>query len=115
MKSGTLSRFQDIIVSIESQSYERNKQFEIYRCKITLSDGSNLRIFEKYVQDNLVYYSYYWLTSFNELITGWDCAPHHYSLDSFPHHKHIGSQRTIIASTERNLRDVLSFIKKSLV
>jgi len=115
MKSGSLADFQDIIVSIESKSYEQNKHFEMYRCKIALLDGSNLRIFEKYDQDILVYNSYYWLTSFNELITGWDCAPHHHSLDSFPHHKHIGSQGHVTASAERNLRDVLSFIKKSLV
>lgn len=114
MKSGTLASFQDIIVTIDSQSYERNKQHEIHKCKLTLVDGSNLRIFEKYDQDRLVYYSYYWLTAFNELILGWDCAPHHPSLEGFPHHKHIGFQKNVTISTEKNLKDVLIFIKKSL-
>ena len=114
MKSGTLSNFQDIIVSIDSQSYERNRQFEIYRCKVTLTDGSNLRILEKYEQENLAYYSYYWLTFFNELIIGWDCAPHHPDLESYPHHKHINSQKNLTSSDERNLREVLAFIKSNL-
>ena len=76
MKYNTLSRFKDIIASIDVQSYEKNKNFEIYKCKVNLSDGSNLRIFEKYNQHVLVYYSYYWLTFINKLIIGWDlCAP----------------------------------------
>ena len=115
MKSSTLLRFADIIASIDSQSYERNKNFEIYKCKITLVDGSNLRIFEQYDQDNLVYYSYYWLTFFNELIIGWDCAPHHHSISSYPHHKHVGFQKEVGSSTVRNLGDVLTVIKKSII
>lgn len=81
MKHDTFSRFQDIIASVSSTNYEQTKQHEIYKCKINLKDGSNLRIFEKYENGNLVYYSYYWLTSFNELITGWDCAPHHPAIE----------------------------------
>lgn len=115
MKGNTLSKFPDIISAIESQSHELYKQYEIFRCKINLADGSNLRIFEKYDYGQLVYYSYYWLTAFDKLIIGWDCAPHHHGVDSFPHHQHIGSQQNVISSSIRNLHDALAAIKKSLL
>ena len=114
MKFGTLDKFSQIILSIESQSYEKNKQFEIYKCKIILKDGSNLRVLEWYKNDMLVYYSYYWLSPLNELIIGWDCAPHHKSISSFSHHKHTGDQKSIHQSDERNLEAVLYVIEKAL-
>ncbi len=115
MKKNTLLKFHDIIVSIDSQNYEQTKQYEIYKCKITIIDGSNLRIFEKYDQSVLVYYSYYWLTPLNELIIGWDCAPHHPNIDSYPHHKHVAVQQKVVSTTERNLADVLRFIKNNVL
>ncbi len=113
MKSEMLSQFQDIISAIESERHEKFKQFEIYRCKIFLIDGSNLRIFEKYAYDHLIYYSHYWLDTLNELIIGWDSAPHHLTLLNFPHHKHVGVQENILPSAEQKLFDVLAFNKKS--
>jgi hypothetical protein len=113
MKNPTLTQFQDIIASIDAESSERYKHFEIYKCKVFFIDGSNLRIFEKYHQDRLVYYSYYWLNALNDLIIGWDSAPHHHTLLNFPHHKHIGSQENILPSKEQNLFDVLTIIRKS--
>ncbi|NIA28476.1 MAG: hypothetical protein GWP06_01020 [Actinobacteria bacterium] len=106
MKQNSLLQFQEIISSIESQSYEQTKQFEIYKCRVTFLDGSNLRIFEKYDNKKLVYYSYYWLSAFNDLIIGWDRAPHHQDISSYPHHKHVGSQGDVTASAENNLTAV---------
>lgn len=114
MKFGTLEKFDQIILAIESQTYEQNKQFEIYKCKVILQDGSNLRILEWYHENQLVYYSYYWLTPLNELLLGWDCAPHHKDIETFPHHKHIGNQKNVSPSFERNLETVLFVIQKAL-
>ncbi len=113
MKHATLTQFQDIIATIDSATSEKYKHFEIFKCKIFLIDGSTLRIFEKYHHDQLVYYSYYWLNALNALIIGWDSAPHHHTLFNFPHHKHVHSQENIFPAIERNLLDVLTFIKKS--
>ena len=55
MKHNTLVQFKEIISSIDSQSYEQTKQFEIFKCRVTFQDGSNLRIFEKYDNNELVY------------------------------------------------------------
>ena len=115
MRSDTLSKFQDIISSIDSLTHELTKQLEIYKCKIILIDGSNLRIFEKHAHGELVYYSYYWLSAFDDLIRGWDCAPHHHAIDNFPHHLHVGSQQSVLSSDIRNLNGVLTAIKKNLL
>jgi len=115
MKYDTLTKFQEIISSIDSLSNELIRQLEIYKCKIILIDGSNLRILEKYAHGELVYYSYYWLSAFDDLILGWDCAPHHHEIESFPHHQHVGSQQNAISSDIRNLNDTLTVIKKSLL
>lgn len=110
MKHGTLSKYRDLVASIEFQQHESSKNLELYKGKVILRDGSNLRILEQYRDDKLVYYSYYWLTGANELIIGWDSAPHHPHLKTFPHHKHLAGQKKPIVSDERNLADVLKFI-----
>jgi len=114
MKHGTLSKFRDLVTSIESSLHESSKGLELYKSKVILRDGSNPRILEKYRAGALVYYSYYWLTAANDLIVGWDCAPPHPHLKTFPHHKHLAGRKRPVESDERNLSRVLEFIAKWL-
>ena len=65
---------------------------EYLKVVIHLADGSNLRVVEEWEGGALVSYGYYWLTADNRLKIGWDNAPHHAELASFPHHKHVGQQ-----------------------
>ena len=58
----------------------------------------------------LVRYGYYWLTPDNRLNIGWDNAPHHVELASFPHHKHVGEQTDRQPSDETDLADVMQVI-----
>lgn len=114
MKTGALTKFPDIVVSVEILQHEVSLDGELFKCKAKLKDGSNLRILEKYRHDELVYYSYYWLDAANNLLVGWDRAPHHPQLKSFPHHKHLAEEPEPIDSNERNLAEVLAFIAKRL-
>jgi len=114
VKSGSLTKFPEVVVSVEMLQHEVSLSGELFKCKAKLKDGSNLRILEKYRHDELVYYSYYWLDDANELLVGWDCAPHHSQIRSFPHHKHVGGDKKPTASNERKLADVLAFIAKRL-
>ncbi len=75
-----------------------------------LKDGSNLRVVELWENEKLKRYSYYWLTPKNELIIGWDNAPHHTQMDTFPHHKHIKLQNNVQPSKEKYLEEVMSKI-----
>jgi len=77
-------------------------------------DGSNLRISEKREKDQLLQYSYYWLDEKNKLLIGWDNAPHHKEISTFPHHKHKQQQTEVCDSNENNLKTVLNFIKRRI-
>ena len=48
---------------------------ESIRLVFFLRDGSNLRVAEQWSGVRLIRYSYYWLTSDNRLIAGWDNPP----------------------------------------
>ena len=62
----------------------------------------------------MVRYSYYWLTSDNRLKIGWDNAPHHEELASYPHHKHVGQQTDRRPSDETSLEAVMQVIVSQL-
>jgi len=75
-----------------------------------LKDGSNLRVAEQWDGKNIKRYSYYWLTPANELKIGWDNAPHHTKLETFPHHKHVARQDNLQPSAETCLEDVMRVV-----
>jgi hypothetical protein len=83
---------------------------ETIRIVLFLKDGTNLRVTEQWEGRTLRRYSYYWLDSSNELKIGWDNAPHHTKLNSFPHHKHVGRQKNLEPSKETNLDEVMGII-----
>jgi hypothetical protein len=73
-------------------------------------DGTNLRVAEQWLGDKLKRYSYYWLSEDNQPKIGWDNAPHHTQLSTFPHHKHVSGKRIPEAATETSLEDVMATI-----
>jgi len=83
---------------------------ETLRVVLYLKDGTNLRVTEQWAGKVLKRYSYYWLNAANDLKVGWDNAPHHTKLRSFPHHKHIGRQKDLQPSTETSLEEVMGII-----
>lgn len=83
---------------------------ETFRLILSLHDGSTLRVAERWRNQALFRYSYYWLTSDASLRIGWDNVPHHRELENFPHHKHIGEKGRRVASYETSLEDVMAFI-----
>lgn len=83
---------------------------ETLQVVLYLKDGTNLRVTEQWVGKVLKRYSYYWLNAANDLKVGWDNAPHHTKLRSFPHHKHIDRQKDLQPSTETSLEEVMGII-----
>lgn len=86
---------------------------ETLRLVLYLKDGTNLRVTEQWYGVTLERYSYYWLTADNELKIGRDNAPQHDRLDNYPHHKHVGSKKSIEPSYETSLEDVMTVISAS--
>lgn len=83
---------------------------ETLRLTLYLKDGTNLRVAEQWQGGTLKRYSYYWLTSTDELKIGWDNAPHHTRLETFPYHKHVGRQENVQPSKETCLEEVMPVI-----
>lgn len=84
---------------------------ESLRLILHLRDGSNLRVIEQWQGQQLLRYSYDWLTAENQLLVGWDNAPHHRHVASHPHHKHVGQPTNIQSSQETKLEDVLQYLR----
>lgn len=83
---------------------------QVLRLVLYLKNGTNLRVAEQWQGVTLKRYSYDWLSPSNELKVGWDNAPHHTQLETFPHHKHVGSQAELASSRETCLEDVMDVI-----
>ena len=109
-----LRSFSDIIARAEELRWEQDVDTEIVKAKILLTDGSDLRISESIIDSQLVAYNYYWLDESNRLIIGWDNAPHHKDIKTYPHHKHIGKKTNVTSSKEHSLKEVLRFIYRIL-
>jgi hypothetical protein len=54
----------------------------------------------------------YRVTPTGETLQGWDNAPHHPEVATFPHHLHL--EHGIEASDVRTLTDVLELLRRSL-
>ena len=108
----TIEQFSDIIEFAEKLELSEEEHVSKVKAKLKLFDGTALWIREIWIEDKIETYSYYWLRPDETIIMGWDNAPHHKEIVSFPHHKHIGNK--IEPSQQMNINDVLSFIKKFL-
>jgi hypothetical protein len=96
---------------IESLSEVKRKSLFLRYCKIILTNFSSLHIKEIWKDDQILKYSYYWFSANDNLILGWDNAPHHNKVKSFPHHKH--TENGVQHSAERNLPDVIEYISST--
>ena len=85
------------------------------KVNLRLADDTSLRVSERWKAGILARYSYYWLDAGDKLIIGWDNAPHHPILLTFPDHKHVGVQTNIQPSCETTLEDVLTFIAGEII
>lgn len=101
------------IREIESFNEEKRKSLYLRYCKSILTNFSLLYIKKIWKEEQLLKYSYYWVSANNTLIHGWDNAPHHNSINCFPHHIH--TEEGIFPSNERNLLDVIKYIEKIFI
>lgn len=86
----------------------------LIRLRTELINSDKLHITEAWDEEKIIRYAYYWLKQNDELLIGWDNAPHHPEVSTHPHHKHIAKQKDIQPSEETKLEDVLEVIKHKL-
>ena len=108
----TIEQFSDIVEFVEKLELSEEEHVSKVKAKLKLFDGTALWIREIRIAGKIEVYSYYWLRPDETIIMGWDNAPHHKEIVSFPHHKHVGNK--IEPSQQMNINDVLSFIRNFL-
>ena len=85
---------------------------EQFKAIAILVDGSRLHVNEVRIRGALHKYAYYWLTPTDALIAGWDNAPHHPHVASYPAHQH--DAHGVSPSSVQSLADVLAEIERQL-
>lgn len=95
----------ELITSVPSITHRLEGSVEQFKAEVELIDGSRLHINEVYIRDELCKYAYYRPTPSEEILQGWDNAPHHPEITSFPDHVHQGG--AVRASEVRSLDAVL--------
>jgi len=99
-----------LVVAVDSLTHRVNGSVEQFKADMQLVDGSRLQVNEVYVGSQLRKYAYYRLTPTGEVLQGWDNAPHHPEIASYPHHFH--QQEEVHPSQVRSLADVFDLITK---
>jgi hypothetical protein len=101
-----------LILVVTRYEHRLRGSVEQFKALAQLMDGSQLRLNEVWLDNQLHKYAYYWLTPTDEVIQGWDNAPHHPEVSTFPHHSHTPS--AIQSSQVRSLADVLDLIEQRI-
>lgn len=104
------------IVQSSTVTYDKRARHEGFiRGELHFIDGSVLHVREYVdVEDGFdcFTYAYQYMDAEQVLVFRYDNTGHHKKLDlpTYPHHKHVGSEETVVASSAPSLADVLNEI-----
>ncbi len=101
-----------LVVAVSQYEHRLRDTVEQVKAIVQLVDGTRLHLSEVWVGGELRKYAYFQVTPDDEVICGWDNAPHHPEVDTYPHHLH--TSKGIHPSTVRALVDVLDILKERL-
>ncbi|MEZ4737475.1 MAG: DUF6516 family protein [Caldilineaceae bacterium] len=101
-----------LILTIHQYEHRVRDQLEQFKAVVELVDSSRLHINEVWLSGLLHKYAYYWLTPTGTLVQGWDNAPHHPQLTTYPHYSHMPTG--IEPSSARSLADALTVIEQCI-
>jgi len=108
-----LRSYPALIIAIPQYEQRIRGSVEQIKAVARLTNGSRLYINEVWLDGKLGKYAYYWLTPTDAVIRGWDNAPHHPEIDTYPHHTHQSGD--VQPSQIRSLDDVLAFLAHQLI
>ena len=108
----TVKTFSDIVEAVEELEIVERETVSKLKAKLRLFDGAMLWVREVWIKGTIEVYGYYWLRPDETVIIGWDNAPHHQNVKTFPYHRHIGDR--IEESQEREMSQILTFIRNFL-
>lgn len=108
-----LKRYTPPVLSFQVELYEHESPILRFKATVAFTNGSRLRIKEYRFSDGSRKYAYHWETADGSLLARWDNAEHWPQIATFPHHKHLGTDNEVEASTETDLESVLKHIAVS--
>jgi len=103
----------EIVLGIDRYLHRQSGSVEQFKAVAILIDGTRLHINEVWVQGELVKYAYYHLNPRGHILHGWDNAPHHPEISTYPHHCHRSNR--VEPSKVRSLNDVLDILSAMLM
>ena len=93
---------------------EAQDDLGLFRCRITLRDGSLLELFEHFqvVGEKLqiTKYRFHWQDAAGRLVKRWDNAAHHPEISTHPHNVHDGNEDNVISHGPISAEDILGII-----
>jgi hypothetical protein len=92
---------------------EAQGKMGLFRCRLTLCDGSLLEIFELFQveeQVQVIKYSFHWQNPDGRLRKRWDNAAHHPEVSTAPFHVHYGEETNVAPYKPVNAEEVLAII-----
>ena len=108
-----LERFSDIIVEVEEHSIAKRGEIVLEKATLVLLDNTRLYIRQIRRRHEILAYSYYWIDPSGKIIEGWDNAPHHPEVETFPHHRHVGDR--VEPLHDPSLEALLQQVKQKLL
>jgi hypothetical protein len=102
-----------LVAAVERYEHRPGTVVEQYKVVVRLVDGSYLHVKEVWLHSELKKYAYYWLSPTGTLILGWDNAPHHPEVTTYPHHVHAGNR--VLSSAVRSVDAVLDELESRLL
>jgi hypothetical protein len=89
-----------------------------YRYRITLANGGRIEMTERIVEIQgtleVTKYRHHWQDRDGLLIKRWDNAPHHPTVETFPHHLHDGAEERVMSHPATTGLEVLQRILTEL-
>lgn len=106
------------IVSQWTMHPEKRGRLQGYlRADVLLTDGGRLH-FREYVDVSQsvqrLTYAYQYMTQDQRLIFRYDNVAHHPQIETYPHHKHVGTEDNVVPSSAPTLADVLDEIGRMI-
>lgn len=108
-----VEQFSDIITSLNITKFEQFESSLRLRARIGFIDTSKLFIRDTIIDGKIRKYAYHWQDENESLLIRWDNAPD-WDVKTFPHHKHVASEKSVYASYDRTLDQILRFISKNI-
>lgn len=108
-----IEQFQSILSNYHHTVENSPGTKSVERCQLTFIDNSRLVAYESR-KVNKFKYGYQWMNANDETIIRWDNTPHFPEFETFPFHRHLGSNETPEPFPAITFFDVLKFISDRL-